>query len=75
MVEAALSADATHEQFDALVRDAATMLLGVFDHMATAEALTRALVCERTERPAKSDFWVAVYRHLRETPTSQKLDG
>jgi len=46
------------------VNDAASSLKSSFDDMAASEALTRALVCERTEQPAKALFWVDVYLKL-----------
>ena len=48
-----------------LVRDATANLLDAYEHLAASEALTRALVCERTEKGPKADFWVQVYLGIR----------
>ena len=44
-----------------MVADAAHNLRQVFGDTAGAEALTRALVCERTEDRDMARFWTAVY--------------
>lgn len=53
----------------ASVQEAGCSLLSAFEDMACSEALTRALVCERTERTEKARFWVDVYLFVSaETP-------
>ena len=48
-----------------LASDATANLLAAYEHLAASEALTRALVCERTEKSRKADFWVQVYLGVR----------
>lgn len=43
------------------VQEAGRSLLSAFEDLACSEALTRALVCQRTERIEKARFWVDVY--------------
>jgi hypothetical protein len=53
-----------------LVNDAAHNLKNVFKELAGAEALTRALVNERTENRDKAKFWVEVYEGLTQRAAS-----
>lgn len=53
-----------------LVNDAVHNLKSVFKELATAEALTRALVSERTENPEMAEFWVDVYEGLSQRAAS-----
>jgi hypothetical protein len=47
------------------MRDGARdMLVNVFGDMAGSEALTRALVAERTERRDQAMMWLDVYRSI-----------
>lgn len=47
------------------IDDAAATLQSAYAQLAASEALTRALVCERTEKSIKADFWVKVYLSIR----------
>jgi hypothetical protein len=48
-----------------LARQAADSLCAIFRELAPSEALTRALVAERTECPLGADFWIAVYQRCK----------
>lgn len=45
----------------ASAQEAGRILMSSFEDLAGSEALTRALVCDRTEQIEKARFWVDVY--------------
>lgn len=49
-----------------MIHDAAHTLIEIFKELAAAEALTRALVNERTENRAEALFWTDVFRRCVE---------
>lgn len=74
MVESETTFDREREKqakHERLADAAAANLRAIYEDMATAEAITRALVSERTEQPDRADFWVSVFQRLRSTRHSE----
>lgn len=57
------------------IQCAADVLFDAFEDLAPSEALTRALVAERTEAAYDANFWIDVYRICKTRMTAIRPDN